>query len=150
MPSLTMPSPIGDLTLFEEDGRLVAVDWGAVAEQSETPLLDEARRQLDDYFDGLRRSFDLPLAPQGTPFQRRVWIALADIPYGQTLCYGGLARQLGSAPRAVGTACGRNPLPIVLPCHRVVAANGSLGGYSGMDGVETKRFLLALEGWPGV
>lgn len=148
MPFLSLASPIGDLTVFEEDGRLVALDWGRVDGQGETPLLLEARRQLEAYFDGDLQSFSLPLAPSGTPFQRRVWEAMSHIPYGHADSYAAVARLLGSSPRAVGTACGKNPLPILIPCHRVVAADGSLGGYSGHDGVATKRFLLALEGWP--
>lgn len=104
-----------------------------------------AMRQLDEYFEGRRRSFSLPLSPEGTPFQLAVWRALADIPYGETITYGELARRVGrpAAFRAVGQANGANPLPIVYPCHRVVAAGG-LGGYGG--GLDVKRRLLALEG----
>jgi methylated-DNA-[protein]-cysteine S-methyltransferase len=146
MPQLSLHSPIGDLTLSEEDGCLVAVDWGWGCLQEPTPLLEAAKGQLEEYFDGRRRDFDLPLAPHGTAFQRRVWDALRTIPYGEVRRYSQLAATLGSAPRAIGTACGRNPLPIIIPCHRVVAMGGGLGGYSGMDGIETKRSLLALEG----
>lgn len=105
-----------------------------------------ARRQLDEYFAGRRRRFDLPLQPIGTPFQRRVWEALASIPYGQTWTYADLARHIGrpGAMRAVGGANGRNPLPIVVPCHRVIGSDGSLTGFAG--GVELKARLLALEG----
>jgi methylated-DNA-[protein]-cysteine S-methyltransferase len=110
-------------------------------------LLIEARRQFEDYFDGRRRDFDLPLKAAGSPFQKRVWTAMRDIPYGEVRYYGDLARQLGSGPRAIGGACGRNPLPVIVPCHRIIAADGSLGGYSGMHGLETKQFLLTLEGW---
>jgi len=149
MPYLSIHSPIGDLTLFEEDGKLVSIDWGWVDGGDETPLLAEARSQLDHYFDGQRQQFDLPLAPAGTAFQRRVWEALQRIPYGQALRYADLAAELGSGPRAIGGACGRNPLPVVIPCHRVVAADGSLGGYSGVDGIDTKRALLDLEGFKG-
>lgn len=146
MPQLSFHSPIGMLTVSEEDGRIVSIDWGWVGESRETPLLVRARDQLDAYFDGRRTAFDLPLGPAGTLFQRRVWDALMEIPYGETRRYGDVARSLGSAPRAVGTACGRNPIPIVIPCHRVVAGNGGLGGYSGEDGIETKIRLLRLEG----
>ncbi|OIR00767.1 methylated-DNA--protein-cysteine methyltransferase, constitutive [mine drainage metagenome] len=145
MPYLTVPSPLGDLTLFEENGQLVALDWGAVDGESETPLLQAAARQLDAYFDGRLRQFDLPLAPAGTTFQKRVWSAMQAIPYGQVLRYADVARMLNSGPRAVGGACGRNPLPILIPCHRIVGSNGGLGGYSGQDGIESKRFLLNLE-----
>ncbi len=146
MPQLAVHTPIGPLAIAEEDGRIVSVDWGWPAESHETPLLAAARDQLAEYFAGRRTAFDLPLDPPGTPFQRRVWQALIRIPPGQTRSYGELAAELGSGARAVGAACGRNPIPVVIPCHRVVAADGRLGGYSGLDGVETKRFLLQLEG----
>lgn len=148
MPQLSLHSPIGDLTLSEEDGHLVSLDWGWGCLQEPTPLLEAAKAQLEAYFDGTLRVFDLPLAPHGSAFQRRVWDAMLAIPYGEVRRYSELAAALGSAPRAVGTACGRNPLPIIIPCHRVVARSGGLGGYSGMDGIETKRSLLALEGVP--
>jgi methylated-DNA-[protein]-cysteine S-methyltransferase len=140
-------SPVGDLTAFEDEGRLVALEWGWVEGGCQTTILRAAEQQLDDYFDGRRKAFDLPLAPDGSPFQKKIWAALQKIPYGSVSSYGDLARDVGSAPRAVGGACGRNPLPIIVPCHRVLAANGSLGGYSGLDGVQTKLFLLTLEGW---
>lgn len=144
MPQLSLHSPVGDLTLTEEDGAIVAIDWGWVEQQEATPLLQEARRQLQAYFDGERLGFDLPLAPAGTPYQRRVWQALCEIPPGTTRSYADIARTAGGSPRAVGGANGRNPIPIVIPCHRVVATTG-MGGYSGGDGLPTKRFLLALE-----
>jgi methylated-DNA-[protein]-cysteine S-methyltransferase len=147
MPRLTLESPLGRLTLFEEDGRLVALDWGGKRAAGEpTSMLREAKRQLAAYFEGRRRAFDLPLAPRGSPFELRVWQLMTDIPYGETRSYGDLARELAAAPRAVGQACGRNPLPILIPCHRVLAAEGRLGGYSGGKGTETKRRLLMLEG----
>ncbi len=146
MPQLSLHSPIGELTLSEEDGALVALDWGWAPEQSESALLGAARRQLERYFDGDLAPFELPLAPPGSDFQRRVWARLRAIPAGRTLSYGALARELGSAARAVGTACGANPIPIIVPCHRVIAADGGLGGYSGEGGVETKQALLRLEG----
>ena len=146
MPHLSLPSPVGDLTLFEEDGVLVGLEWGSTDGASDSPLLTEARHQLDDYFAGRRQSFDLPMAPMGTVFQKSVWEQLRAIPYGRVETYGEVAGRLSTSPRPVGTACGRNPLPILIPCHRVIAANGNLGGYSGYDGLETKKFLLALEG----
>lgn len=146
MPQLSFHSPVGMLTVSEEDGRIVSIDWGWIEDSRETPLLARARDQLEAYFDGRLAAFDLPLDPAGTPYQRRVWDMLLGIPFGETRRYGDVARALGSAPRAVGTACGRNPIPIVIPCHRVVGGNGGLGGYSGDDGIETKRFLLRLEG----
>jgi methylated-DNA-[protein]-cysteine S-methyltransferase len=146
MPHLAFATPLGDLTLFEEDEALVAIDWGHAAGGRATPLLREAQRQIEAYFDGDLRDFDLPLAPAGTPFQRRLWAELQRIPYGRTASYGDIAHRLDSGPRAVGGACGRNPLPIVVPCHRVLAAGKKIGGYSGLDGLDTKRFLLRLEG----
>ncbi len=149
MSYLSLKSPLGDLTLFEEGGKIVALEWGRVDGGTETPLLGEGRNQLEQYFDGERQGFDLPLAPSGSAFQRKVWASLQHIPYGEVRRYGDLAAELGSAARAIGGACARNPLPIIVPCHRVVAAGGSLGGYSGLEGLDTKRFLLTLEGWPG-
>jgi methylated-DNA-[protein]-cysteine S-methyltransferase len=117
-------------------------DW----RDGDNPVLRQARRQLGEYFAGKRRMFDLPLAPAGTEFQRTVWTTLASIPYGQTISYAQLAMRVGrpTATRAVGAANGRNPLPIVLPCHRVIGADGSLTGFGG--GLPTKQYLLKLEG----
>jgi len=146
MPQLSLHTPLGDLTLSEEDGAIVALDWGRGRDQEPTPLLLRARDQLQDYFDGIRTAFDLPLAPHGTAFQRKVWDALCTIPAGQTRSYLDIAQQVGCrAPRAIGQANGANPIPILIPCHRVVAANGALGGYSGGEGAATKRYLLDLE-----
>jgi len=146
MSYLTCPSPLGPLTLFEEDEAIVSLDWGAVEGGEETPLLKEATRQLEAYFDGALKSFDLPLAPQGTAFQKRLWKALQAISYGEMLTYGQLASRIDSGPRAIGGACGRNPIPVIIPCHRVLASGGKMGGYSGLDGLDTKQFLLRLEG----
>jgi methylated-DNA-[protein]-cysteine S-methyltransferase len=145
MPQLSLLTNLADLTISEDDGAIVALDWGRGRDQEETPLLRRARDQLQDYFDGKRLTFDLPLAPHGSDFQKRVWAALCAIPPGETRSYADIARAIGSAPRAVGGANGANPIPIIIPCHRVVAADGSLGGYSGGDGPATKRFLLDLE-----
>ncbi len=148
MPYLSLHSPVGDLTLIEEAGAIVALEWGwAGGEQTATPVLARARALLDDYFDGKPVDFSvLPLHPAGTTFQQRVWQALSRIPYGRLVSYGELAASLGSSPRAVGGACGANPIPLLIPCHRVVAADGRLGGYSGDGGFETKANLIALEG----
>lgn len=146
MPQLSLLTPLGDLTLSEEGGAIVAVDWGRGRDQAQTPLLKRARDQLQDYFDGARLEFDLPLAPDGTAFQRRVWDALIRIPAGETRSYGDIGREVGCrAARAIGQANGANPIPILIPCHRVVGADGSLGGYSGGEGPATKRLLLDLE-----
>jgi len=150
MPFISVNSPVGPLTIFADDDAIVAIDWGWPPETNEppTPLLERARDQLEAYFDGTLTQFDLPLSPHGTAFQRKVWAAIADIPFGKVRTYGDLARDLGTAPRPLGSACGRNPIPIVIPCHRVLGMNGSLGGYSGMDGIETKEALLRHEGVP--
>jgi methylated-DNA-[protein]-cysteine S-methyltransferase len=156
-----MPSPVGELLLTTDGRALTAVYFdghrgGADARPQaqrtggarteDHPVLVAARTQLEEYFARQRRTFDLPLAPSGTGFQRRVWEALLDIPYGETVSYGDVARALGllpSASRAVGLANGANPISIVVPCHRVVGADGSLTGYGG--GLERKRLLLDLE-----
>jgi methylated-DNA-[protein]-cysteine S-methyltransferase len=144
MPQLSLHTPLGPLTLSAEDGAIVAIDWGWGRDQTETTLLCAGRAQLHAYFDRALRRFDLPLAPTGTPYRRRVWAALRDIPYGETRTYAQIAAKAGGSPRAIGGANGANPLPIIIPCHRVVATGG-IGGYSGGDGVTTKRFLLTLE-----
>ncbi|SFS04444.1 methylated-DNA--[protein]-cysteine S-methyltransferase [Sphingomonas jatrophae] len=150
-----MASPVGTLTLVAGEAGLVAILWqdddparvplGPLADDSDHPLLLETTRQLDAYFAGARRSFDLPLAPSGTPFQRQVWAALLTIPYGETRSYGQLAVTLGrpGAARAVGAANGRNPLSIVAPCHRIVGGSGALTGFAG--GLAAKHYLLTLE-----
>ncbi len=150
-------SPIGPLTLIAADGRLAGMHMeitryepdagtlGTALDRDAEPVLAAAARQLDAYFDGELTSFDLPLTLDGSPFQRTVWAALQDIPYGETISYGELARRIGqpSASRAVGLANGKNPVSIVVPCHRVIGADGSLTGYGG--GMDRKRFLLGLE-----
>jgi methylated-DNA-[protein]-cysteine S-methyltransferase len=144
MPSLSIPSPIGQLTIDELDDAIVAISWADAPSGNGSLLLAEAAQQLAAYFDGRLSRFDLPLMPAGSPFETRVWSAMQAIPYGETRCYGDLAEAIGSAPRAVGRACGKNPIPIVIPCHRVLAKAG-LGGYSGAGGLATKQRLLTLE-----
>jgi methylated-DNA-[protein]-cysteine S-methyltransferase len=144
MPQLSFHTPLGALTLSEYNGAIVALDWGWGRDQSDTALLREGRDQLQAYFDGARQTFKLPLALNGTPYQQRVWQALQSIPYSQTCSYGEVASKVGGSARAVGGANRRNPIPIIIPCHRVVGYGG-LGGYSGGDGLETKRWLLSLE-----
>jgi len=124
---------------------LVALEWGRAPEGARSKLLMEAQRQLDAYFARRLKAFDLPLRMIGTEFQKRVWARMVKIPYGETVSYGLVARELASGPRAVGTACGRNPVPIIVPCHRILATNG-IGGFSGGTGLDTKRALLRLEG----
>ncbi len=132
----------GVFMIEHKHGPEVGADWTEDAAAAPFP---EAKRQLAEYFAGTRRDFDLPLAPNGTDFQRKVWVELQNIPYGVTLSYGELARQIGSpgAARAVGLANGRNPISIIVPCHRVVGANGKLTGYGG--GLPRKAALLELE-----
>ena len=144
VPQLSLHTPVGDLSVSEEDGAIVAIDWGWGSQQTETPLLRRASDQIHAYFDSELTEFDLPLAPAGTAYQQRVWQALCAIPYGATRSYADIARTAGGSPRSVGQANGNNPIPIVIPCHRVLAT-AHLGGYSGGDGLVTKRWLLAHE-----
>ena len=144
MSVVSMTSPVGPLVIEEQAGRIVRLDWDTAPTDSPTPLLREAKAQLEAYFAGERTRFELPLAPAGTDFQQRVWAAMAEIPYGETRTYGELAAATGASARAVGSACGANPIPIILPCHRVVAAHGA-GGYSGRGGLRTKGALLDIE-----
>jgi methylated-DNA-[protein]-cysteine S-methyltransferase len=151
----TIDSPIGTITLVADERSLVEVRLPNEAVPSTTPatdtepsghaVLDQAATQLREYFDGERREFDVPLAPNGTAFQLAAWQALRTIPYGDTVSYGEQARRLGDRKlaRAVGAANGRNPLPIIVPCHRVVGANGHLTGFGG--GIECKAWLLDHE-----
>ena len=143
---ITVSSPVGSLVVSERDDKIVALDWGTAVLESDTSILAAAAQQLNAYFYCELRRFDLPLAPAGTPFQQAVWHAMSEIPYGKTRSYGDLARQLDSGPRAIGTACGRNPLPILIPCHRVLASGARIGGYTSPGGLDTKRLLLKLEG----
>lgn len=157
MTTRMIEAPIGRIELEAAGGALTRLTMlptkdksaprrdNAPAEKSDRAVLDAAERQLVEYFAGKRTAFDLPLAPQGTAFRQQVWRALCDIPFGETRTYGDLARKLQTAARAVGGACGCNPIAIVVPCHRVTGGHGALGGFSGGDGCDTKRFLLALE-----
>lgn len=141
-------TPFGAITLFAADEALIALEWGEAAPTPDGPafpLLDRAFTHLDRYFDGEPLPDDLPLRPQGTFYQQRVWRAIAAIPFAATRSYAELARQLSSGPRAIASACAHNPLPLFIPCHRVVGSGGRLGGYSGGEGLPTKRALLALE-----
>ncbi|QND80248.1 methylated-DNA--[protein]-cysteine S-methyltransferase [Pseudoxanthomonas mexicana] len=149
-----LDSPVGTLTVAATDAGLHAIEFPRNRHPADREgwmpgnhrLLDLAARQLDDYFAAKRCVFDLPLAPRGTEFQRTVWLTLAGIGYGETISYAQLAQRVGrpTAMRAVGAANGRNPLPIVLPCHRVIGADGALTGFGGS--LPTKQFLLELEG----
>lgn len=144
-----MDSPIGGLRLHASAGLITAIDFDAGQprrQRSADALLDRAEHQLGEYFAGERQEFDLPLASEGSEFQKKVWAELRRIPYGETASYGQIAHRLGYEPvisRAVGAANGANPIPIIVPCHRVIGANGSLTGYAG--GLERKKVLLDLE-----
>ena len=145
---MVMPSPLGPLGIAEEDGFITRVDFlsaQSACGAADSPLLRRAVRELNEYFAGVRKTFDLPLRPKGTPFRLKVWRALGQIPYGQTCSYAELARRAGNikACRAVGGANHHNPIPVIIPCHRVIGADGSLTGYGG--GLDKKQFLLALE-----
>ena len=148
----TTPSPVGELLLVADDEGLTAISFAphdpVVGERDDDhPVLRSAAQQLDEYFAGDRKEFELPLAPRGSVFRQQVWAALRAIPYGTTTTYGAIAGGLGltgHGARAVGLANGANPLAIVVPCHRVVGSNGTLTGYAG--GLDRKRQLLALEG----
>jgi len=145
LPQRSLHSPVGDLTISEEDGEIVSLDWGWGAVQSDTPTLRTAIRQLNEYFDGEREAFDLKLAAAPTAFAARMRAAMIAIPYGKTRTYGEVASDLGSSAQAIGQSCGANHIPIIVPCHRILAATG-LGGYSGDGGLEAKTALLRLEG----
>lgn len=139
---------MGGLRLHAHAGLLTAIDFDAKPRGARAPdqVLDDAERQLSEYFDGRRTEFELPLASEGSEFQKKVWAELRRIPYGETVTYGDIARRLGYEPvisRAVGVANASNPLPIVVPCHRVIGSDGKLTGYAG--GIDRKRVLLELE-----
>ncbi len=150
-----MNSPIGELRIVEHDGAITQIEFTPFRDgdgrprgdrDDQHPVLVEGRRQLAAYFDRDLKEFDLPLAPYGSEFQQRVWEQLRGIGYGETASYGEIAARLGktnAASRAVGLANGRNPIPIVIPCHRVIGANGTLTGYAG--GLDRKQTLLGLE-----
>jgi len=146
MKTCSVSSPVGPLTIWATDGQIARLDWRRRPDSKALPPeLVAARDQLAEYFAGRRRAFDLPLAPRGSAFQQDFYAALCAIPFGQTRTYGDLAGDLGVSAQAIGQACGANPIPIFIPCHRVLAANG-LGGFSGAGGVEAKVALLKLEG----
>lgn len=153
MDLLFYDSPVGRLALMGEGDELIALSLPnqpvPLIMERETPVLREARKQLQAYFNGTLREFDVPVRLEGTLFRLKVWQALRQIPYGQVISYGELARRIGrpAACRAVGGANHHNPISIIIPCHRVIAADGTIGGYGG--GIELKRKLLKLEGVPG-
>ena len=148
MPIASLDTLVGMLSIHEQDGAIVRLDWTAGG-TDRSALLDAALDQLRAYFAGELLIFDLPLQVAGSDFQRAVCDAMSAIPFGETRTYGDIARDLGGAAQPVGNACGANPIPVIIPCHRVLGANG-LGGFSGSGGVETKVALLKHEGAAGL
>ncbi len=144
MPMIAIQTRFGCLGVEEQDGAITRLVWDGVSDGSETPLLREAAAQLTAYDEGRLERFDLPYHISGSEFQRQVCDLMYAIPLGETRTYGDIARELGQPPQPVGQACGANPIPVIIPCHRVLAANG-LGGFSGDGGVETKVALLLHE-----
>ena len=145
----TVKTRFGDLCLVEEDGAIVALRWGLARHEAGSPLLEKAARQLEEYDAGARQAFDLPLRVTGSDLQRAVCDSIHAIPFGETVTYGDIAKMLGVPAQAVGQACGGNPIPILIPCHRVMGAKG-LTGFSGAGGIETKVALLRHEGAAGL
>ncbi len=150
-----MDSPLGRLELLARGGKIVSIEIekrGRLSNDGEpdksSPVLDKARKQLAEYFAGKRKSFQVPVSLEGTDFQKSVWSAVNDIPFGKVLSYGEVGHETGrpTAGRAVGGAVGANPVPIIIPCHRVLASDGRITGYSGGNGIETKAWLLDHEG----
>ncbi len=149
MASASLHTPLGSICVTEEDGAITALDWHNSLKQDDSPLLRLALEQLRAYFAGDLQQFDLPVRVRGTDFQRSVCDVIAAIPYGETRSYGDLAKDLKVPAQAIGTGCGGNPIPIIIPCHRVLGTSG-LGGFSGRGGVETKVWLLRHEGAAGL
>ena len=147
MHRLSIESPIGQLEIVEDGAAIIRLHIGKNEREfvNTHPLLEEAKMQLDAYFNHERTTFDLPLAPAATEFQKKMRAYMLAIPLGETRSYGDAAKSLMTAARAVGQACGRNPIPIIVPCHRIIAATGQLGGFSGGDGPPTKHLLLSIE-----
>ncbi len=142
-------SPVGPLGADAEDGAITRLIWGRGGTLTQGALHDQLRDEMAAYFAGHLKKFTVPLAPRGGAFQQEFYTALCAIPYGETRTYGDLAADLGVSAQAIGQACGANPIAILIPCHRVLAANG-LGGYSGAGGIEAKVTLLRLEGAAGL
>lgn len=145
MPVAEIETWLGRLSIEERDGAITRLQWNGPPSQEETPLLKEAASQVNAYLDGRLKEFSLPLAPKGGDLHQAVFKAMLAIPYGETRTYGDIAKDLDTYGQPIGQACGANPIPIIIPCHRILSAN-SLGGYSGQGSTETKIALLKLEG----
>ena len=140
---ISFVSLLGPITIFEEGGRIISLLFSYSEHSDSSPLLEKAKEEIEEYFQGKRKTFDLPLDAKGTEFQKRVWKELLDIRYGETLSYGEIGDRIGTkAYRAIGNACGKNPIPILIPCHRVVGKD-NIGGFS--LGLDLKRKLLDIE-----
>ena len=135
-----MKTPVGTLSVTEENGKITALNW------ADGRMPECAEKQLNEYFSKKRQSFDFEYDLNGTEFQKKVWKALLNIPYGTTKTYKDIAQEVGSHPRAIGGAVGANPIPILIPCHRVIGSSGKMTGFSGGKGIATKEILLKLEG----
>lgn len=153
MPSLTIDTPTGPMTLTENGGAITRVVWNGPARDDDSALLRRAALQIHEYFDGTRTDFDLPLQVEGSDFQRAVCDVMSEIPFGETVTYGDISKKLEIPAQAIGQACGGNPIPLIIPCHRVLSASG-LGGFSGdgggLSGIELKVQLLRHEGAAGL
>lgn len=148
MPVASLPTLVGPLAVTVEADAVTRLTWSSDTEGEPCALLKETLSQLQAYFDGRLKTFDLPLAPKGNDLHQAVFKAMLDIPYGQTRTYGDVAKELGTYGQPIGQACGANPIPVIIPCHRILSATG-LGGYSGAGGLDTKITLLKLEdGYP--
>jgi methylated-DNA-[protein]-cysteine S-methyltransferase len=145
MADLSLDTPFGALCVTETDGAITALSWKHAHAPDETPLLRRAVAQLEAYVAGDLEAFDLPLHVSGAPLQKAVCAAMSAIPFGETRTYGDIAKEVGASAQAVGQACGGNPIPVIIPCHRVMGAGGKLTGFSGAGGVETKVALLRHE-----
>ncbi len=142
---ISLETPIGKISLTEKTGNIKSLRWESCHLNIKTTLLSTAARQLHNYFQGKVTCFSLPISPEGTIFQKAVWKVLLEIPYGKQITYKQLSNIVGTSPRSVGQACKQNPIPIIIPCHRVTLSSGKPGKYSGGEGEVTKRFLLDLE-----
>ena len=145
MMCISLKTPIGRIFLTEDAGKITSLTWKHCPPNSRTTLLSTAAKQLHDYFKRKITFFDLPLSPEGTNFQKAVWNVLLDVPYGKQITYKQLSNIVGTSPRSVGHACKKNPIPIIIPCHRVTLSSGKPGKYSAGEGDVTKLFLLDLE-----
>ena len=143
--SLSFSTSVGWITLFEKSKKIISLEWGQVKLQTESHLLKAAKVEIIEYFNKERKTFSIPLNPTGTNYQKSVWAIIEKIPYGETRTYAEIANQINSAPRPIGGACGKNPIPIIIPCHRVIGTKNKLIGFSGGFGVQTKQSLLKLE-----